>query len=430
MHRIISILTEIKNFMENITFFPDVPGVYFFKNTRAAIIYIGKAKSLKKRVASYFKKQNTDWKINALLSETESVDYLVTKTETEALLLEADLVKKYQPKFNVLLKSGQPFLYIFISQTDAPVLKLVRTKTVSGHYFGPFIHKQQARKMFEYVVNTFKLFHCNKTIANGCLDYHIGRCAGTCLSTFDKSGYATRVALAIEALEQNKKAFLHRLEREIKLSIQNMEYEKARNLHTYRETIDVIFSSLALKFSPEKYGQDLLINALEKLPLDYEKTSLRLQEVFNLPKPPITIDCFDISHFQSSALVGSCVRFSYGIPEKNSFRRFKIKTLTQQNDYAALHEVVKRRYKNQEEKPDLVLIDGGKGQRNAVKELLGDTPCLSLAKREEIIYSDNHPEGYPLDVRMADGKLLICLRNYAHHFAIHYHRSLRSKGTS
>lgn len=410
--------------------FPNAPGIYFFKNKQSIIIYIGKAKLLKKRIASYFKKQNTDWKINALLSEAETIDYLITKTETEALLLEADLIKKYQPKFNVLLKSGQPFLYIFFSKKNIPTLKLVRTKTEKGDYFGPFIHKQQARKMFAYLINTFKLFHCNKTIAHGCLDYHIGRCAGTCLAEFDTTDYITRVDLAIEALKQNKEAFLKRLHKQIHIYTDTFEYEKARNLHAYAQMTDAIFASLHLKFSPEKYSQDILTNELEQLPLDYENTALRLKEIFNLSKPPITIDCFDISHFQSSAIVGSCIRFSYGIPEKKSFRRFKIKTLTTQNDYAALYEIVKRRYKNQEEKPDLVLIDGGKGQRNAVKALLEPTPCLSLAKREEIIFSDNHPEGYPLDVKTTHGKLLICLRNYAHHFAINYHRALRSKGTS
>ena len=152
--------------------------------------------------------------------------------------------------------------------------------------------------------------------------------------------------------------------------------------------------------------------------------------VLKLASPPRSIDCFDVSHFQSTALVGSCVRFYDGIPQKNAFRRFKIKTLTEQNDYEALKEIVSRRYKNQDELPDLVVIDGGKGQRNAVLPLLKNSTCVSLAKREERLFSDSYPEGYVLDVHTPVGKLLISLRDYAHHFAITYHRLLRSKGTN
>ncbi len=408
---------------------PDQPGVYFFKNKQGIILYIGKAKSLKKRVASYFKKQATDWKVNALIAESDSIDYMLTKTEIEALLLEADLVKKYQPKFNVLLKSGQPFLYIFFSDTAIPELSLVRTKKTKGDYFGPFIHKQQARKVFDYLITTFVLYRCNKKIAHGCLDYHIGKCAGTCLQEFNQEDYALRVSLAKDALKQDKKTFLEKIQAQIHAYNEQLAYEKARNLHNYIKIIDIIFSTLEVSFSPEKYAKKLLVNELEKLPLDYAKTSLELQKAFDLASPPTSIDCFDISHFQSNGIVGSCVRFTYGLPDKKSFRRFKIKTLTIQNDYAALYEIVKRRYKNQTEKPDLVLIDGGKGQRNSVKDLLFPTVCISLAKREEIVFSDNHPEGYPLDITTGHGKLLICLRNYAHHFAITYHRSLRQKGT-
>ena len=142
---------------------------------------------------------------------------------------------------------------------------------------------------------------------------------------------------------------------------------------------------------------------------------------------PITIDCFDISHFQSNAIVGSCIRFTNGKPDKKAFRRFAITTLVQQNDYAALYEIVSRRYKDQKNLPDIVLIDGGKGQRNAVLSLLPITVCISLAKKEELLFCDAYPEGIHLDLKRQSGKLLIALRDYAHHFAITYHRLVRSK---
>lgn len=408
---------------------PLLPGIYLFKNNRGTILYIGKAKSLKKRVSSYFQKQATDWKVHALLQETAAIDYVLTKTETEALLLEADLVKKYQPKYNVLLKSGDPFLYLLITADPVPALKIVRIQKEKGKYFGPFIHKQQARKVYEYLINTFRLYLCNKSIANGCLDYHLGKCAGSCLTQFDPAEYHMRLGLAIDALEQNRKAFLKKIDAEIKKQTEALSFEKARNLHEYALSIDTIFKTLETRFTTHKYAHDILINALTALPEPYETTAHELEKLFDLPRPPRTIDCFDISHFQSNAIVASCIRFTDGIPDKHKFRRFKIRTLTTQNDYAALFEVVRRRYKDPLEKPDLVLIDGGKGQRNAVLPLLEGTPCISLAKRQEIIFSDAYPEGFGLDETKPIGKLLIYLRNYAHHFAINYHRTLRSKGT-
>jgi excinuclease ABC subunit C len=152
-----------------------------------------------------------------------------------------------------------------------------------------------------------------------------------------------------------------------------------------------------------------------------------LQKLLELPERPETIDCFDISHFQSSYLVGSCIRFKDGLPDKNNFRRFRIKTLTQQNDYAALQEIVSRRYKNPADAPHIVLIDGGKGQLSSVQQLFPGLLCISLAKREELLHTPLHPEGIHLDIQTPLGQLLIYLRDYAHHFAISYHRLLRTK---
>lgn len=409
---------------------PLLPGVYLFKNSRGTVLYVGKAKLLRKRVASYFTKRETDWKVHALLEETDAINYVLTSSETEALLLEADLVKKYQPKYNVLLKSGNPFLYLLITDEAIPQLKIVRTRKEKGRYFGPFIHKQQARRVHEYLINTFRLYLCNKDIPNGCLDYHLGKCAGKCLDTFDPTEYRIRLALALDALDQNREAFLNKISEEIKKANEFLAFEKARNLHEYATSIDTIFKTLENKFTTHKYAKEILVHAIAHLPEPYVKTAETLKAMFDLPRAPRTIDCFDISHFQSTALVGSCIRFTDGVPYKNAFRRFKVRSLTVQNDYAALFEIVKRRYKDPLEKPDLVLIDGGKGQRNAVLSLLGNTPCLSLAKREEIIFSDNYPEGFALDEAQPVGKLLIYLRNYAHHFAINYHRTLRSKGAT
>ncbi len=409
---------------------PHLPGIYIFKKQDGTVLYIGKAKDLKKRVSSYFTKQATDWKVDMLLQEAATVEHILTKTDTEALLLEADLVKRYQPKFNVLLKSGQPFLYLLITNEPLPRLEIVRTKKNKGIYYGPFIHKRQAREVYRYLIETFQLYQCNKKIDNGCLDYHLGRCAGTCLKNFQSSDYLFRINLMKQALDGKTEQFLKSIQEKIKEYSAHLAFEKAKNLKNYADSIDLIFSTLKLKFSPTKYTKEILIATLpHEIDTLYKNAADELKQILQLPSPPRSIDCFDISHFQSQYIVGSCIRFCDGLPDKNAFRRFKIKTLTEQNDYEALREIVNRRYKNPDELPDLVVIDGGKGQRNMVLPLLKNTPCVSLAKKEERLFSDAHPEGYVLDIHTPFGKLLISLRDYAHHFAITYHRLLRSKGS-
>ena len=409
---------------------PGLPGVYLFKDPAGTVIYVGKAKSLKARVSSYFH-NDTDWKVQALLQEADTIEHIITFTEHEALLLEAQLVQEYLPKFNVLLKTGQPFVYLCITETSIPELTIVRSKTKKGTYFGPFIHKQQARAVHTFLINTFKLFCCNKKIENGCLDYHLGRCAGTCMKSFDPSEYLFRMSLVKDVLKEDHKEFLKKLATKIKEYSAAFEFEKARTLHGYREAVESIFGTLKAKYSEEKYASAVALATTSIKEIDnYPQAAQELKDLLGLPGLPETIDCFDISHFQSQALVGSCIRFTHGKPDKNNFRRFKIKTLTEQNDYAALHEIVSRRYKDPKDLPDLVVIDGGKGQRSAVLPLLPHTPCVSLAKREEILFSDAHPEGTPLTAHTPMGKLLISLRDYTHHFAITFHRLTRSKARS
>jgi excinuclease ABC subunit C len=414
--------------IEKIARLPSLPGVYLFKDADNLILYIGKAKSLKKRVRSYFSNK-TDWKVKALLEAAHDIDFVLTNTEIEAMLLEAELIGTHKPKFNVLLKSGQPFVYIVFSNQELPTLSVVRNKSKKGTYFGPFLHKRQARSVLAFLMDTFKLHLCNKKIANGCLDYHIGRCAGSCMQHFDTTDYMFRIELAKSALKKNHAAFLKNLEQKIAAYSKELAFEKAQRLHQYVRDFDIIFHTLHVKYSHEKYEPSVFIamHHIKQLPVEKETLAYELQALLETDKPIRTIDCFDISHFQSSYLVGSCVRFTNGYPDKNNFRRFKIRTLTEQNDYAALHEIVSRRYKNPTDLPDLVLIDGGKGQLSAVRNLFPQTTFVSLAKREETLHTPKHPEGIILDLKTSTGRTLIALRDYAHHFAITYHKLRRHK---
>lgn len=414
---------------EIIQHLPDKAGIYLFKDKEAKVIYIGKAKSLKKRVLSYFQKTN-DWKVAALLQEQTSVDYILTKNETEALLLEAQMVKEHQPKFNVLLKSGQPFLYVLMTHEELPRVELVRNKKKKGIYFGPFLHKRQARSAYQYLIETFRLEFCTVKIAQGCLRYHIGICAGMCKSDFDPQDYIFRLQTAISLLEGNFEQSQKNLKNKIEEYSRAYEFEKAKKLHEYMNNLEIIFETLKTKFHEKKYEKDIAIATapVEKKTRKPDSTlSEKLQALLKAEKSIHTIDCFDISHFQSQSMVGSCIRFTDGIPDKDFFRRFNIKTLTQQNDYAALQEVVMRRYKNKNELPDLILIDGGKGQLNAIKKILPTALIISLAKQEETLYIDTQTDGIVLSMYDELGRLFIALRDYAHHFAISYHRLKRSK---
>ncbi len=428
---------------------PKAPGVYLFKDKRESVIYVGKAKNIHKRVQSYFQKQKGDWKIQALLHEQDEVDYILTKNESEALLLEAQLIRDYKPKFNVLLKEGQPFVYILFGTVDEeklaqktklPIIELVRNKKKKGRYFGPFLRKQQARSAHRYLVETFRLNLCNKKIENGCLDYHLGFCAGSCKKDFDTTSYLFRLQLAYDALKNNHRKLTKKIKQQIAEYNQELAFEKAMNLYQYLENLDVILQTLRTKFSESKYRHDIFTQTTPAKHLTMRDGNLAydLQQFLKLEKPIERIDCFDISHFQSSYLVGSCVRFYNGIPDKNNFRRFKIRTLSIQNDYAALQEIVSRRYKSHlypdatdikstpQLLPDLILIDGGKGQLSAVTAVITDIPCVSLAKREETLFGKQFPDGVRLNIKRPIDRLLIELRDYAHHFAISYHRTRRS----
>lgn len=409
---------------------PSLPGVYLFRDERQAVIYIGKAKNVKKRVQSYFSKQKTDWKVAELIKEHVSIAHIVTQNETEALLLEAQLIRDYKPKYNVLLKSGQPFVYLLFTAPNGatPQLEVVRNKKKKGSYFGPFLQKTDARSVYAYLTRTFKLFLCNKSIENGCLDYHLGRCAGSCKIAFDSAGYITRLQLAQDVLEGNSKQFLKRLNDQISVYNQALEFEKAAHISQYVTNFETIFATIKTKFHEQKYALEVEDVTLPALPdFEAQQALAQLQGLLGLEKPIKSIDCFDISHFQSTHMVGSCIRFTDGKKDPKNFRHFQIKSLAEQNDYAALEEIVSRRYKNPEDLPDIVLIDGGKGQRNAILPLLPHTPCISLAKREERLFTDRHPEGIIIDFSTPLGRLLIALRDYAHHFAISYHRKKRSK---
>lgn len=506
---------------------PQTPGVYLFKDEDGSFVYIGKAKNLKNRLNSYVQNMGIDVKVDSIFSTSTTLEFIQTGSELEALLMEAKLVSAHQPTYNVLLKHGQPFLYLFIdTKAELPTFKIVRSKKQKGTYFGPFLEKNMARKVYHLLIKTFRLYICNKKIENGCLYYHLGLCAGSCRKDFDRPAYLERMELARQILTKKHDDFLAGLKNQIDQFNKKLAFETARDLYTYYLACERIFDVLKAHPSDfEHIGSKALWIFLEepRLLFLYGENNgvLKKQRVFTLPPennqdniaeyilryyqtylPPATIltnidikehtalfpqffkqwhnlerevviscpsgghyaslvrlgilhaqqelekqktlgtalktmlklsitphsiDCFDISHKQGMFMVGSCVRFVDGVPDKNNFRRFYIKTVIGQDDYASLREIVERRYKDGKF-PDLIVIDGGKGQLHAVADLVGTTECVSLAKREETVFSKKLPkEGKVLDQKSIAGQQLIALRDYAHHFAISFHRFVAEK---
>ena len=394
------------------------PGIYLFKNIEADIIYIGKAKNIAQRVASYFA-QPFDYKAQLILQEAITIETIPTQTEVEALYLEAQLIKQYQPKFNTLLKDGNPFAFILFSQQEIPTISIVRTKEKKGAYFGPFLSKKQAHNVCNFLITTLQLKLCKQKIPQGCLEYHIGICAGNCTNSFDHEFYRLKVNLAQELLKKNNKSIDKQLCDEIKNASKALQFEHAKQLTEYKNDLQVIQSTITkLSTMPSKQKN---ITPDKKIPLLIKvKNRLKLKHI------PYVIDCFDISHMQGQTIVGACIRYVHGNPEKSSFRRFKITSLTNQNDYAALQEIVQRRYKNKDSFPNLVIIDGGIGQVNAVKPLLTQCELVGLAKKEETIIPTNLTNPIKLNVHNPEDALILQIRDYTHHFAISYHRKKRS----
>ncbi len=409
-------------------------GVYLFKNKDEQIIYIGKAKNIADRIASYFANPY-EFKHELILSEAIALETIPTSSEEEALYLEVDLIKKYQPKFNQLLKDGNPFIYLYFAtpssprrqgsmsslNSSLPILSIVRTKTKKkkGIYVGPFLTKKAARKVFDYLMSTFQLKLCKKKIEHGCLQFHIGVCAGFCSPNFDLEFYKFRFNFAKHLLIKDPKSALKNIDQEIKEASKKLQFEKARNLLEYKKNFEQFAATIAkLSEMPSKQQKPDEAKNLSIL--------LAMQKRLYLNHVPYVIDCFDISHMQGHAIVGSCIRYVNGQPEPKSFRKFKIKSLVDQNDYAALAEIVKRRYKSQNSYPNLIIVDGGKGQISAIRKLVGTAELVGLAKKEETIISANFSKFIKLDHVRPEDALILRIRDKTHQFAISYHRNRRT----
>ncbi|MFQ3593728.1 MAG: excinuclease ABC subunit UvrC [Gemmataceae bacterium] len=423
---------------EKVKSFPTTPGVYLMKDEAGRVIYVGKAKSLRNRASSYFTKQAAeDHRTRDWVPSIADVDYIETESEVDALLLEARLIKDIQPRFNTELKDDKTFPYLQIRvREDYPRVEFTRKPRRRGvKLYGPFTSARSLRQAIQVLQRIFQFRTCTLDIKDGddrwrwfrpCLLHSIRQCTAPCNFRVSKEEYRRQIRALRMVLEGKKERLLREMQREMQTAAADLNFEKAARL---RDDITAL-RKLAQRGEVDKHEQP------EVFPIDPRKGLIGLRKLLGLKQTPRTIEGVDIAHLQGESTVASLVRFIDGLPFKAGYRHFKIQSVQGVDDFASIREVVTRRFRRLDEKdelfPDILLIDGGKGQLNAALEAfaaLDLTPptLLSLAKREEEIYRPGESEPIRLSRSTPALRLLQSVRDEAHRFAQRYHHTLRRK---
>lgn len=541
---------------DQLTLLPHQCGVYRFLNKDGTVIYVGKAKDLKKRVSQYFTRgKNLSVKTQRMVSRARSLEYTVVETESDALLLENNLIKSLQPRYNILLKDDKTFPWICVKNEPFPRImqtrKVIRDKSL---YFGPYTSTYYCRQLLQLIHNLYPLRTCSlvltpKAIAaqryRKCLQYHIGRCKAPCVGLETEDAYEQYIRDAVKILKGDVTSVRNLLEEQMNNAVEKLNFEQAQKykeqwealtryqnksviVNPHISNVDV-FSLLTDESSSMAFGnfmrvsqgsviqsrnvkyklqieetpetllslfladmkeqtgglsREILVPFLPEavpgdhhvhVPLKGDKKKLvtlslrnaenykteqlrliesrdkgksrdvktrkvleKLQQDLNMPSLPIHIECFDNSNLQGSNPVAACVVFRNGVPSNKDYRHFSIKTVEGPNDFASMKEVVTRRYsrvlREKQPLPQLVVIDGGKGQLSAAFSALKDlqlvpaVTVIGLAKRLEEIYLATDKTPLFLDKNSSSLRILMHLRNEAHRFGITFHRKKRSSG--
>ena len=527
---------------------PEQPGVYQYFDAEGTIIYVGKAKNLKKRVSSYFNKIHDNGKTRVLVKKIATIKHIVVETETDALLLENNLIKKHQPRYNVMLKDDKSYPWICIKNERFPRVFSTRRVIKDGsEYFGPYTSMKTVSTLLDLIRGLYHLRTCNYDLAEDkidagkykvCLEYHLGNCNGPCEGLETESEYTQNIKAIKEILKGNFKDSLSQFKLQMKQFAADMQFENAQKIKEKIEVLENyqakstvvnpkisnvdVFSIVSdetygyINFLQLSYGSIIRSHTLEiKKKLD--ETNLELLELaiieirqrfhskskeiyvpfkvdlgedvkvtvpqlgdkkhildlsernakyyrmerfkqdkivdpdrhanrimaqmkadLRLHEEPRHIECFDNSNIQGTNPVAACVVFKNGKPSKKDYRHFNIKTVEGPDDFASMEEVVFRRYKRmldeQQPLPQLIIIDGGKGQlSSALKslealDLRGKIAIIGIAKRLEELFYPNDPIPLYLDKKSETLKVIQQLRNEAHRFGIEHHRNRRSKG--
>ncbi len=534
---------------------PHSPGVYRFLDASGTVIYVGKAKDLKNRVSQYFRSNGLNRKTQVMVSRIADIQHTVVGSESDAFLLENNLIKQYQPRYNILLKDGKTYPWICLHNEKFPRVTVTRRFVRDGSkYFGPYSSAMHAHNLLSLIRSLYKLRTCSMSITDDgiargkykvCLDYHLGKCAGPCAGKMSEEEYGAQTEAIIQILKGNSRSLIRDFERRMKECVADLRFEEAQEWKEKMELLEkhyasslivnarginvdvfyIIFEGLdafgsflrvhdggiiqsmnmEIKMRIEERETEVLGSFIsgiyekldsfegagerpseivvpfmpdmpEALPgtvftvpdrgdrlallelgrknaaaikferlkheefVNPEEHSARIVE--NLRKdlgmdvPPVHIECFDNSNIQGTNPVASCVVFRDGAPSKKDYRHFNIKTVVGANDFASMKEVVNRRYTRLmaegEELPQLIVIDGGRGQVNAAYEaldeigLIGKVKLIGLAKRLEEIIVPGDPYPHFIDRNSTSLKVLMHIRDEAHRFGITHHRNRRS----
>ena len=423
---------------EKVREFPNTPGVYLMKDAAGRVIYVGKAKNLRARAGSYFLKAAADERRTAdLVREIDDIDFLEAESEVDALLVEARLVKDVQPKYNQDLKDDKSFPYLEIfTREDFPRVEFTREPQSRGtKLYGPFASAGGLRGTIQVLQKIFKFRTCSLDIDEGdekwrwfrpCLLASIQQCTAPCNLRISKEEYRRDIDRLRMFLEGNKKKLLKEMRAEMAAASKELNFEKAARLRDEIHLLETL----------DKRGELDTHVQPEVFYIDPQKGLAGLQKVLKLAETPRTIEGVDIAHLGGDETVASLVQFIDGLPFKPGYKRYRIRGVTGIDDFKSIHEVVSRRFHRLREEgelfPDVLLIDGGKGQLNAALAAFSEleiTPptVISLAKREEEIFIPNSEEPLRLSRHAYALRLLQYVRDEAHRFAQHYHKILRHK---
>ena len=546
---------EIKDYInKKLKYIPDKSGVYFMKDEKNNIIYIGKAKSLKKRVNSYFTKSNKDTKTTALVEHIADFDYIITENEVEALIFEAEMIRKHKPHYNILLKDQKSFPFVAITNERFP--RIIKARNVINkenankfrNYYGPYVESEKVNNIIKFMTDNFKFRRCKldfplKRPIRPCLYYHINKCAAPCANLITEEDYDKTVEEAAMILDGGIDKLVSNLQKEMSSYAEKLEFEKAKDIRdkidtlksinveqnvyiqenddmdilgiygekgnyiivilsvkdgrladrkdfslkdssnlssasNYSDIVSAFFSqyyiyanlipnailteikinditvikdylkkisgkTVKIKFDETKKGLINIANSnakhlfeekilVKEIPLGIN----RLKEIFKLNKTPNIIESFDIAHIQGSYTMAGMVRFVNGISDNKNYRLFNMKTVEGIDDFASIKEAVYRRYKRLKEEnlkfPDLILIDGGRGQLNSAIEALKELEIkgqliMALAKKFEEIYLPNREEPVLLEDNDPARLFLQKVRDETHRFVNTSHGKKRSR---
>lgn len=440
---------DVREKVENL---PHLPGVYRYLNDAGTIIYVGKAKDLHKRVSQYFRPPDQlDRKTRALVSKIADLRYTVVETEEEALLLENNLIKQLQPHYNILLKDDKTYPWICVKESERFPRVMVTRKYVKdgSKYYGPYTSGSHVKRLLELIGNLYSIRICahqltEENIASGkfrpCLNYHVGKCAAPCAGLFTVEEYDAQIDGINNLLSGRTRSLIASCREKMMEASSEMRFEEAQIWKERMELLEEHHERVKanghgiLDMETYKLLQE---KKLHKRIERSEQVMETLRKDLGMTELPRHIECFDNSNIQGTDPVAACVVFKDALPSKKDYRHFIIKTVVGANDYASMKEVVNRRYSRLlaegEPLPQLVVIDGGKGQLRFALEALCELgirermTVVGLAERLEEVIMPGDPNPLWLDKNSSSLRVLMQIRDEAHRFGITHHRNRRSK---